>query len=36
LPPAAELGTKNVEVVLKIQMIDRVLATPTVAAAYFW
>lgn len=27
---------KNVEVVLKIQIIDRVPATPTVAAAYFW
>jgi hypothetical protein len=27
---------KNVEVVLKIQIIDRVPATPTVVAAYFW
>jgi len=27
---------KNVEVVLKIQIIDRVPATPKVAAAYFW
>lgn len=37
IPGAPEnWAQKNVEVVLKIQIIDRVPATPTVAAAYFW